>query len=170
LQPIVTRARPILVFAALPPAGLSFAGLSFAGLAFAGLSPGDLPAANLSSTGPILAARFIVSPALARLRFVGPIFGSHVSKDYSRKSSFDKPSKHFFRETSIAPAARATRNPSQSHRHHQHRIRGQLVGRGQAARPRKPDSGDTGTISITVRMRRTSRNAMKPRIQCVPTQ
>jgi hypothetical protein len=32
---------------------------------------------------------------------------------------------------------------------------------------RKPDSSHTGTISITLRMRRTSWNAMKPRIQCV---
>jgi len=80
LQPIVARPRPILV-----SAGLSSAGLS--------------------SAGPILAARFIASPACARLRFIGPIFGSHVSKDYSRKSRFDKPSKHFFREISIVPAA-----------------------------------------------------------------
>ena len=34
----------------------------------------------------------------------------------------------------------------------------------------KPDSGPTGTISLTVRMRRTSWNAMKPGIQCVLTQ
>jgi hypothetical protein len=33
----------------------------------------------------------------------------------------------------------------------------------------EPDSGHTGTISITVRMRRTSQNVMKPRIQCVVT-
>jgi hypothetical protein len=74
-------------------AGLSFAGLSFAGLSFAGLI----------SAGPILAARFIASPACARLRFIGPIFGSHVSKDYSRKSRFDKSSKHFFRENLHRP-------------------------------------------------------------------
>ena len=54
-------------------------------------------------TGPILAGWSIVSPAFARLRFVGPIFGSHVSKDYSRKSHFDKSSKHFFREIFSAP-------------------------------------------------------------------
>jgi len=30
--------------------------------------------------------------------------------------------------------------------------------------PKKPDSGHTGTISITARVRRASRNAMKPRI------
>ena len=35
---------------------------------------------------------------------------------------------------------------------------------------RMPDSGHTGTISIMVRMRRTTWNAMKPRIQCVLTQ
>jgi hypothetical protein len=34
----------------------------------------------------------------------------------------------------------------------------------------KTDSGHIGTISITVRVRRTSWNVMKPRIQCVPTQ
>ena len=95
LQPIVARPRPILV-----SAGLSSAGLSSADRTFAGLYP-----AGLSSAGPILAARFIASPACARLRFIGPIFGSHVSKDYSRKSRFDKSSKHFFREISIAPAA-----------------------------------------------------------------
>jgi len=33
-----------------------------------------------------------------------------------------------------------------------------------------PDSGHTGTIRITVRVHRTSRNGMKPRIQCVLTQ
>ena len=83
MQPIVARPRPILVFADPSSADLSSAGRVFAGL---------------SSAGPILAARFIVSPAFARLRFVRPIFGSHVSKDYSRKSRFDKSSKHFFRE------------------------------------------------------------------------
>jgi hypothetical protein len=44
------------------------------------------------------------------------------------------------------------------------------VDRGPAARPRKPDAGHTGTISITIRARRASWNAMKPRIQCVLTQ
>jgi hypothetical protein len=44
-----------------------------------------------------------------------------------------------------------------------------LVGRDRA-RPREPDSGDTGIISITVRVRRTSWNAMEPRIQRVLTQ
>jgi hypothetical protein len=44
------------------------------------------------------------------------------------------------------------------------------VDRGRAARSRKPDSGHTGTISITIRVRRVSMNAMKPRIQCVLTQ
>jgi len=73
LQPIVARPRPIL-----SSAGRVFAGLSFA--------------------DPILAARFIASPAFARLRFIGPMIGSHVSKDYSRNSRFDKSSKHFFRE------------------------------------------------------------------------
>jgi hypothetical protein len=34
----------------------------------------------------------------------------------------------------------------------------------------KTDSGHIGTISITIRVRRTSRNVMKPRIQCVLTQ
>ena len=33
----------------------------------------------------------------------------------------------------------------------------------------KPDSGHTGTISITIRTYRTRWNAMKPRIQCVLT-
>jgi hypothetical protein len=42
--------------------------------------------------------------------------------------------------------------------------------RGQAARPRKPHSGHADTISTTVRPRRTNWNAMKPRIQCAPTQ
>ena len=45
-----------------------------------------------------------------------------------------------------------------------------LAGRGRLARPRKSDSGHTGTISITMRACRTSWNVMKPRIQCVPTQ
>ena len=42
--------------------------------------------------------------------------------------------------------------------------------RGRAARPRKPDAGHTGTISIIIRVRRASMNVMKPRIQCVLTQ
>jgi hypothetical protein len=33
----------------------------------------------------------------------------------------------------------------------------------------KTDSGHIGTFSITFRVRRTSRNVMKPRIQCVLT-
>jgi hypothetical protein len=45
-----------------------------------------------------------------------------------------------------------------------------LAVRGWTARPRKPDSGHTGSISITIRMRRASQNTMKPRIQCVLTQ
>src|SRR5215467_6623184 len=45
---------------------------------------------------PVLADRSIVRPAFALLRLAGSIFGSHVSKDYSRKSRFDKSSKHFF--------------------------------------------------------------------------
>src|SRR5689334_9860932 len=44
-----------------------------------------------------------------------------------------------------------------------------LAGHGRAARPRKPDSGHTGTIGLTVHRHRTSWNAMKPRIQCVQT-
>jgi hypothetical protein len=32
------------------------------------------------------------------------------------------------------------------------------------------DSGHAGTISLTVLVCRASRNVMKPRIQCVPTQ
>src|SRR5690242_18724519 len=36
--------------------------------------------------------------------------------------------------------------------------------------PRKPDSGPISPISITIRARSPSRNAMKPRIQCVQTQ
>jgi hypothetical protein len=44
------------------------------------------------------------------------------------------------------------------------------MGRRRMARFWKPDSGHTGTISITVRVRRGSLNAMKPRIQRVPTQ
>src|SRR5439155_26967326 len=36
----------------------------------------------------------------AGLVLAGLVFGSHVSKDYSRKSHFDKSSKHFFREIS----------------------------------------------------------------------
>jgi hypothetical protein len=45
-----------------------------------------------------------------------------------------------------------------------------LVGRGRAARPRKPDSGHTGTTSIMARMRQASWNVMKPRIQGVLAQ
>jgi hypothetical protein len=88
LQPIVARPRPILSSAGLPSADRVFA---------------DLSSAGLISGGPILAARFIASPAFAHLRFIGPIFGSHVSKDYSRKSRFDKSSKHFFRENLRRP-------------------------------------------------------------------
>jgi hypothetical protein len=51
-----------------------------------------------------------------------------------------------------------------------HRNAGSLVGHGRATRPRKPDSGHTGTISITLRARRAGRNVMKPRIQCVLAQ
>ena len=47
---------------------------------------------------------------------------------------------------------------------------GSLVGHSRVTRPRKPDSGHTGIISITLRARRASRNAMKPQIQCVLTQ
>jgi hypothetical protein len=93
MQPIVARPRPILSSANRVFASLSSANLVFAGRAFAGLI----------SVGPILAARIIVSPASARLRFAGPIFGSHVSKDYSRKGRFDKSSKHFFRENLHRP-------------------------------------------------------------------
>jgi hypothetical protein len=103
LQPIVARPRPILVSAGLSSAGLSSADRSFAGLSSADRSFAALSSADLSSAGPILAARFIASPACARLRFIGPIFGSHVSKDYSRKSRFDKSSKHFFRENLHRP-------------------------------------------------------------------
>jgi len=39
------------------------------------------------------------------------------------------------------------------------------VARGPAGRSQKPDSGHTGTISLTVRPRRVSWSAMKPRIQ-----
>jgi hypothetical protein len=46
----------------------------------------------------------------------------------------------------------------------------QPMGRARAARTRKPNSGHTGTISITIRARRVSWNAMKPRIHCVQTQ
>jgi hypothetical protein len=93
LQPIVARPRPILSSAGLPSADRVFADRVFA----------DLSSAGLISGGPILAARFIASPAFARLRFIRPIFGSHVSKDYSRKSRFDKSSKHFFRENLRRP-------------------------------------------------------------------
>ena len=34
---------------------------------------------------------------------------------------------------------------------------------------RKPDSGHADTTSLTIRVRRASQNAMKPRIQCVLT-
>ena len=33
----------------------------------------------------------------------------------------------------------------------------------------KPDSGHADTTSLTIRVRRASQNAMKPRIQCVLT-
>jgi hypothetical protein len=42
-----------------------------------------------------------------------------------------------------------------------------LMGGGRTARPWSPDSGHTGTIRITAQLHRTSRNGMKPRIQCV---
>ena len=110
LQPIVARPLPILSTAGLSSAARAFAARAFAGLIsaglmlaarfIAGLSSAGLSSAGPISAGPILAARFIASPACARLRFIGPIFGSHVSKDYSRKSRFDKSSKHFFREIS----------------------------------------------------------------------
>jgi hypothetical protein len=44
------------------------------------------------------------------------------------------------------------------------------MGRGRGGSFPEPDSGHAGTISTTVEVRRTSRNAMKPRIQCVLTQ
>jgi hypothetical protein len=105
MQPIVARPRPIPVFANLSSADLPSADRVFAGLAFA----------DLVSAGLILAARFIVSPAFARLRFVGPISGSHVSKDYSRKSRFDKSSKHFFRENFHHPGRPEGRGMQASH-------------------------------------------------------
>ena len=43
------------------------------------------------------------------------------------------------------------------------------MGRGRAARPRKPDSSHAGTVSLTIRVRRASWNVMKPRIQGVLT-
>jgi hypothetical protein len=43
------------------------------------------------------------------------------------------------------------------------------MGRGRGGSFPEPDSGHAGTISTTVEVRRTSRNAMKPRIQCVLT-
>jgi hypothetical protein len=49
-------------------------------------------------------------------------------------------------------------------------ISDRFVGCDRAACPRKPDSGHTDTTSITIRLRRTNWNAMKPRIQCVLTQ
>jgi hypothetical protein len=65
----------------------------------------------------VLAGRIIVSPVTARVLFAyllfarllsaRPIFGSHVSKDYSRKSRFDKSSKHFFREIPDRTGTRA---------------------------------------------------------------
>jgi hypothetical protein len=45
-----------------------------------------------------------------------------------------------------------------------------LVGRVRCRKAVTGNSGHTGTISTTVRVRRTSWNAMKPRIQCVLTQ
>jgi hypothetical protein len=42
----------------------------------------------------------------------------------------------------------------------------QLTGRDRAGGSRKSDSDHSGTISTTVRVRRTSWNAMKPRFQC----
>jgi hypothetical protein len=44
-----------------------------------------------------------------------------------------------------------------------------LVGPRPGGTSRKPDSGHADTISITVRLRRASQNAMKPRIQCALT-
>jgi hypothetical protein len=49
-------------------------------------------------------------------------------------------------------------------------ISGELIGRGWAICSPKPDSCHTDTISTTLRARRASWNAMKPRIQCVLTQ
>jgi hypothetical protein len=39
----------------------------------------------------------------------------------------------------------------------------ELTAAGRAAPSRKPDSGHAGTISITIRVRQASWNAMKPR-------
>jgi hypothetical protein len=44
---------------------------------------------------------------------------------------------------------------NQARQHHQNRVTSQLVARGRAACPRKPDSGHADTISITAYMRRT---------------
>jgi hypothetical protein len=43
-----------------------------------------------------------------------------------------------------------------------------IQAKGQAAK--RSGTEQTSTISITVRARRASLNAMKPRIQCVPAQ
>jgi hypothetical protein len=44
------------------------------------------------------------------------------------------------------------------------------MGRDRVVYSRKPNLGHTGTISIRIRVRRASWNAMEPRIQCVLTQ
>ena len=44
-----------------------------------------------------------------------------------------------------------------------------LPGYGRATHSRKPYSDHTGTVSITIRVRRASWNVMKPPIQCVLT-
>ncbi len=69
----------------------------------------DLAFAGPASSSPVFVSpvcqsvRLVVGPAFISLALAGqcivsPVFGSHVSKDYSRKSRFDKSSKHFFRE------------------------------------------------------------------------
>src|SRR6202012_1324697 len=48
------------------------------------------------------------APAVTRI-VVGRVFGTHVSKNYSRKGSFDKDTKELFRDTAaLAPAGRLT--------------------------------------------------------------
>jgi hypothetical protein len=44
-----------------------------------------------------------------------------------------------------------------------------VLGLRTGGAPAKPDLGDTGIISIAIRVRRASSNGMKPRIQCVLT-
>ena len=90
MRPVLTRMQAVLAFA-----GPVFSNPVLSSLVFS----------NPVFSNPVVVGPALISPALAGQRIVSPVFGSHVSKDYSRKSRFDKPSKHFFREQHLSASS-----------------------------------------------------------------